>query len=760
VLLVEEGLFLVAFAGWAFVRAANPEIVGTEKPMELAFINSILHSSNLPPHDPWLSGFAISYYYFGYVLVSMLARLAGTLPGVAFNMGISLIFALSALGAYGVVYNLLAFRKESNPQGSDDTPTPLAAPLLGPFFILIVSNLEGFFRLLHHGGVFWRRQNGQLVSGFWEWIGLKELTQPPQVPFTWSLDGHWWWWQASRVVQDFDFNWVNKGDVIDEFPFFSFLLADLHPHVLMMPFAFLAMALSLNLFLRGGESNFRILGLNLKLDRWDFWLGAVVLGGLAFLNTWDFPIYVALFAGAYALAAHKRGLREESSSTSQATSPAIQIIKDFLILGFTLGVTGIILYLPFYIGFSSQAGGLLPNLIYITRGVYLWVMFAPLLVPLFTLLIYFWKTKKERVSLKRGLKVVLGVVLGLGLLAHILALIIAGLPMLSGLNPDASLAPDAYLGSVGAPNWGALVREGLVRRLTVPGTLLTLIILIGMLIALLWPEREETTLNKEDASSPYAPRASDQHFVMMLILLGGLLVLVPEFVFLRDLFGYRINTIFKFYFQTWLFWGVASAYAVVVLWDELSAALGAILLRVGILIPIVLSLVYPLSSLWDKTQGFSPAQGWTLDGTAYRMRNSPAEAAAAAWLRDAPRGVVVEAVGGSYSSAARMAAHSGQPTILGWEFHEMQWRGGLEEIGSRQSDVARLYCTRDWNAASAILDQYDVRYVVVGGLERATYTGEAANCVGGLAEGKFERFLETAFQEGDVTIYQIPQSSP
>ena len=57
----------------AFVRAANPEILGTEKPMELAFINAILRSPAFPPHDPWLSGYAISYYYFGYVLVAMLA---------------------------------------------------------------------------------------------------------------------------------------------------------------------------------------------------------------------------------------------------------------------------------------------------------------------------------------------------------------------------------------------------------------------------------------------------------------------------------------------------------------------------------------------------------------------------------------------------------------------------------------------------------------------------------------------------------------
>ena len=113
-LLVVEVLFLVAFAGWAAVRAANPEAVGTEKPMELAFINAILNSPTFPPHDPWLSGYAISYYYFGYVIVAMLAKITGTAGSVAFNLGIALIFALSAVGAYGLVYNLLSGLTISN----------------------------------------------------------------------------------------------------------------------------------------------------------------------------------------------------------------------------------------------------------------------------------------------------------------------------------------------------------------------------------------------------------------------------------------------------------------------------------------------------------------------------------------------------------------------------------------------------------------------------------------------------------------------
>ena len=75
-IVVVEVLFFLAFAAWSFVRASNPNIetAGGEKTMELAFINAILRSPSFPPHDPWLSGYAISYYYFGYVMTAMLAK--------------------------------------------------------------------------------------------------------------------------------------------------------------------------------------------------------------------------------------------------------------------------------------------------------------------------------------------------------------------------------------------------------------------------------------------------------------------------------------------------------------------------------------------------------------------------------------------------------------------------------------------------------------------------------------------------------------
>jgi uncharacterized membrane protein len=86
--LVTEVVFTLAFIAWCLVRARMPRIetAGGEKWMEIAFLRAILRSDTFPPHDPWLSGFAISYYYFGYVIVAMVARLAAVPPSIAFNL--------------------------------------------------------------------------------------------------------------------------------------------------------------------------------------------------------------------------------------------------------------------------------------------------------------------------------------------------------------------------------------------------------------------------------------------------------------------------------------------------------------------------------------------------------------------------------------------------------------------------------------------------------------------------------------------------
>jgi YYY domain-containing protein len=715
--IVGELVFLAAFAGWAFVRSANPEITATEKPMELAFINAVLRSPTFPPHDPWLAGYAISYYYFGYVLVGLLAKLTGTVAGIAFNLGVALVFGLAAAGIFGLVYDFLSVGGIPS-RGHNPRAKRTFLALMGPVYTLLVSNAVGFLELLHARGVFWQMgANGALRSNFWSWLDLKDLVNPPVQPFSPVPGRYLWWWRASRVINDVSFT-GGQQEVIDEFPFFSFLLADLHPHVLAIPFAFLAVALAFNLFLGGFSGRFKAWILEFDLSPTGLLVGGLVLGGMAFLNTWDFPIYVALFAGAYILQqALRKGWRSER-------------LWEFFTLGFLLGGVGVALYLPFYIGFSSQAGGILPNILNPTRGVQLWVMFGTLFVPVFLFLGH--AVRSQRGSLGRGI----GLSLSFALLLWALTwLIIGGVQLVPG-------AVEQVLASLGADSGAAVIEESLSRRFSAIGGVATLVVLIGLGLATLLPDQ-----NSHQDRPPVHGNAA-YPFIILLILIGGLLVLVPEFFYLRDLFSTRMNTVFKFYYQAWLFWSLAAAFGTAALFQKGSGVPG--LLRSAVIIGALgIGLVYPVLSLQTKTNQFSPGSGFQLDGTLHGAYLSQDDQAAVAWFHSQPVGPLVESVGGSYSGHGRISAHTGIPALLGWPFHQNQWRGGYEEVGSREGDIERIYRSSNWEEVKMLLDQYQVRYIYVGSLERTRY---AVN------DAKFYRNLDVAFEQGSVVVFEYEPS--
>jgi YYY domain-containing protein len=744
VIFTVEVLFLLAFGFLALVRAANPEILGTEKPMELMFINSILRSPAFPPQDAWLSGYAISYYYFGYVMTAMLARVTAVPGSLAFNLMISLVFALGAVGAYGILYNLLsailpsiANRQSSIVNRKSEILNWLYA-LLGPMFLLLVSNIEGFLEILHSHGIFWTQNaDGQYTSRFWTWLDLKDLNLPPPQPFAWAPERHWWWWRASRVVQDYDLL-HNFQEIIDEFPFFSFVLGDLHPHVLAIPFSLLAVAAALNLYLGGWRGQINAFGARLHLNLEGFFSIALLLGGLAFLNTWDILVAAALIVGAYVLAR----VREHGWTW--------QRLEDAALLGIPAGVLGILLYFPFYFSFSSQAGGPMPNLINPTRGAHMWLMYSSLLLPLFVFLFYLCYRTRPR--WRPALIVTVALPLGLWAFSWLLALVEQW--------RDPAFASQ-YLQSQGALSAALFFSEASLLRLRSIGGLLTLLALLGPALALLLTTAnrevpgggQPSTVNRQPPTPNLHPPTFNLQpptaFVLMLIILGTLLVLAPEFVYLRDQFGTRMNTVFKFYYQAWMLWSLAAAFGVAVLLQELRGRADWAF-RIFLVLLLFTSLAYPVLSVGTKTNHFKPFFGMTLNDFDRVRRETPDEAAALDFLAAAPEGVLAEAavIGGSYTGYGRMATYTGLPTVIGWPGHESQWRGGYEPQGSRLADLETLYTTPSRETAQAIIEKYDVRYVVVGGLERSTYPVE---------EGKFASFLRVAFQQGDITIYEVPQ---
>jgi uncharacterized membrane protein len=272
------------------------------------------------------------------------------------------------------------------------------------------------------------------------------------------------------------------------------------------------------------------------------------------------------------------------------------------------------------------------------------------------------------------------------------------------------------------------------------------------LLALLIPTIALLTgIYKDEDPLPPAPSSpASTHpssFILLIIGIGMLLILAPEFFYLRDNFGYRINTIFKFYYQAWILLSLAAAFGVAVMLRELRG-LASIFHSIVIVLVIALGLLYPVFSIPSKTDNFkanNPEQR-TLDGSAYLANMMPDDYQAFKFMQTLEPGVIAEAVGGQYSEYARVATFTGMPTVLGWPGHEGQWRDTALQ-GTRKDDIETLYTTSDWGAVQTIIQKYNIRYIYVGNLERGTYP---------VNEEKFGLFLRPIYQQGSVTIYEVP----
>jgi len=756
--IANEALFALAFVLFALFRAYNPEIMGTEKPMEFAFLNAILRSDTFPPHDPWLSGFGISYYYFGYLMMAMLTKLSGVAASVAFNLAIALLFALTVTGAYALVYNLIQGAEERRGRGAGEqgklvTSLPrYFVPLLGPLFVAILGNLEGVLEVLHSKGL------GS--AGFWNWLDIKELVSNGQVTGRWfDLGSGWWWWRASRVIHDKDLL-GNSVEVIDEFPFFSFMLGDMHPHVLALPFVLLALALALNVLrqkvtnVKRETSNVKTQTPNPKPETRNSKLQSLIsniqspfsnlqhpllyalcLGSLAFLNTWDFPIYLLLVAMAYGM--HRY---EHYGKVNWA------LVKDVVYTVVGLGLLGGLLYLPFYVGFQSQAGGILPNLFNPTRLHQYLIFFGPfvfVVIGFAALVTKQWRAEVANGNLvSSGLNVLFWTIL----LPPLLALGSIALIMFTARGQAFLrniLESQAVRQQIGEADLPALARRFISIRLGNLWTWLFLALLIAWVVALLWGKLRTEKAGENIPMGRIAD--SSTLLVLLMIVTGLLLTLGVEFVYLKDTFNSRMNTVFKFYYQAWVLLALASAYGVYYV-TEKAKGLGRALFLAGVVVLVALGMVYPLAAGFDKAGGF--AHQPTLDGLAWVRQYSPDEYAAVQWLNENVSGtpVILEASGGSFTEYGRVSSRTGLPTLLGWGGHELQWRGNYDEPGRREPDINAIYSSTDTQSVLTLLEKYGITYVYVGSLERGKYSPAAL--------AKFDRFMDVAFQQGNVTIYE------
>ncbi|HEU5424974.1 MAG TPA: DUF2298 domain-containing protein, partial [Nitrolancea sp.] len=262
-----------------------------------------------------------------------------------------------------------------------------------------------------------------------------------------------------------------------------------------------------------------------------------------------------------------------------------------------------------------------------------------------------------------------------------------------------------------------------------------------------------------------------RRFLVGVLALAYSLLLVTEFVYLQDAFQNRMNTLFKLYFQVWALFAVCAAVALPLSlrWLRQRAGRPAEFTLAVILAVLILgAAVYPPLSAYRWTDGLHHFQG--IDGLAYLRQVAPDDAAGIAWLQQhAQTGQrVLEAAGCSYADrsgepADRVSMATGLPTIVGWDFHEFQWRQGLPDaqaqINARQAAVKQIYDAPTSRSARALLDKYGIDYIYVGDFEREGYPNQCAAGPPYSAQGLAslsQLGWPVAFQQGSVTIYARP----
>ncbi len=736
---ITEVLFAAVYLLWVGVRAYAPEITeaGGEKYMESMMINAILRAPSFPPNDAWMTGLPLSYYYFGYIMFAMLIRVSGVSPEIGFNLGGAMIPALAAAGAFCAGYNLWATHspaahKSDHAHEVVDEAAAHSRPhhargavvcgLAAVILLTGVGNMGGFLGVL--------RCANALPTSVWAAIDVEEIYDADsgilrqETCINGAPNEYFkWWWNWARAVKDYRLDGAEQG-LITETPAFSFVHGDNHPHVIALPFIMLCLCLSLAQFLYRGydeEDN--------ELPLAGFLLDAIAVGGIGFLNTIDLPIVALAYLAARVLSRHLRG-------------ESIVLISVTTL--FTLAAA-YLFYLPFHVTLSSQVQGLVPNLFNATRPLQFMLHFAALALACAAL--PFVARAQTGMDMRRFWMQTAR----LAIVALLLGA--AGLAFAGLYNTEAREMAQAWRAGeaiLGVPADAVTAR--LLGRIGGSGLSIALAVLVAACAALLL-ERGRL------AASPDTPLAETRpapvYFALMLTALGALIVLAVEFAYLRDFFNYRINSVFKFWYQAWALWSIAGAFALSALFAARGlvarafGALTALIAALGLLFPF-----YAAHARWAISSAYTTSQP-TLDAGIAIRKNNPEDYAIIQWLNANERGapVLLEGVTNefaSYTYRGRISAYTGLPTLLGWGGHQGQWRGAYDIQRTRNEDVKRLYSSVDAMETRELLRQYKVKYVVVGREERYGGAGEAYPPEG---LNKFAELCKSVFTSGESVLY-------
>lgn len=782
-----EIVYLAFFALDLAIRYGNPDLwhpwFGGEKPMDFAYLNAVIKTTYFPAYNPWFEGGFINYYYFGQVISATLVKFIGIVPEVAYNLLLPTFFALTASGAFGVAFNLTS--QKNRAIGDDELEKsnlqlelPISwrafwAGLLAAAFVLLLGNL-GQMGVLYKGLMELGQNHGgagglsNLLTGLFTWIGGQEIPVPI---------GNWYW-TATRVIPD----------TINEFPFFTFVYADLHAHLIALPFTLAALGIAAHAALNRAQWKWYDLG-----------IAAMVLGSLRAINTWDYPTYLALIGCALGLgffADRNVSMRDEALDTSEHGLNWSELIQRYLWLlvlafvqiavvviptnaagvrvTFDMAIFILVMLFALLFGLARWGGRLDPRAVGWALG---WRMVALIALAVLFYLPYIlnYGTAYTSVELWQDDRTVLSDYL----VVHGIFIFFTATYFIILLFKPAARALRAATSAFSSQ---ALLDGWLIYLVPALVVLEAGLIFMGLhVFALIAPllaagawilfERETHTL----------------HRLLALILVAALLLTVMvEVITLKGDIG-RMNTVFKFYLQAWIFFAVANVAGLALvsryLWfrdatldvatgkkvgGDSSALQTAKAAWWGIATLLIFAgLLYPAFAAWAKVNDrFTAGSAPGLNGLDYMKQavyNTHDRALpllqdyqAIQWLRENIQGspVIFEANDSLYRWGNRISINTGLPTTIGWDWHTKQQYSLLpgEIVDNRIRDVNTFYQTTDPAEALDLARRYNVSLIYVGPLERVLYGEQGLEKFAALADAGA---LKKVYDNDGVQIYAL-----
>ena len=628
-----EVIFLAFFLISVLIRMYNPDITGAEKEADFTFLNAILQSDSFPPKDTWFAGGHINYYYFGYAIWATVIKATNIISPVGFNLALATIVALAAVGIFGLVYHFTQ---------------KLSYSLFSSMLLMVFGNLDGFVQIV--------QRQGKLL------------------PFD--------WWRSSRIIPD----------TINEFPYFSFLLGDLHAHFMVIPLSLVLLSL-LAQFVESAEKSVSKPYVGILV----VFIG-LLLGGTSVTNGWDYPSYLIL-AGFCILSIFWTPQRDPNASMTRIVLFGAGIWLALLLLSRAL-------FWPFYQHFSPQLS--INNLrivsfsqrteipyFLIIYGLFLWGLF-----PVIYDRCVSWFSLKKNPSRHELL-----------IWGNSLLLTIA----LWYLCPSERVF---------------LVAAG-----------------ISLIFFLLWYRK---AISSQKLAFPLLLL-----FMGFAIIAGCEIVYIQDF-YGHPLERQNTIFKFYYQAWVLLSIGTPVAILSVRRRQRQCFSKSArFAWNIGLIGLCGVCCLYPVLATYEKTNHFRGSKHGglpyipTLNGISYIAYRHPDEYEALRWIQDhlEKDALILEATGRPYSFFGRVATTTGRSTVLGWGNHESLWRDqSWKSIQKRTEDIKMMYEETDKRKTRDLLEKYQIGYIYVGTLERETYAAEGLEA--------FRREFPVVYENKQVKIYE------